>query len=329
MGASSGEIHFWVRGTLIHPNPAAQAIHGRCQLWQSCRTKSFDKRAQSALIAAAAAAYLHHIDTFHLDKLPPPHRITAMSLHRVCITFILIAAFSAFPAAIPDEDYWLEAVYNGTPVGYTHVHFAWQSPGYGRIAIDIAVRVPVLFFVVPVKRSWYFTVTNYTELMSYYCDSSIEFGNYHYKLFATNYKTNVYIRKETSDGDVRIRWVPRSDFDYLTGDQYSEVLVSGIATNRVLRFLDLDSDDLYTAEYTLHSNYQLMINKKPETIFALTVRAGFLAQDLQVMARTGVPVTLRINIPVAGWMDTRMTNVSIEHMPVMKSNAITNSVKTK
>ncbi|MEK6795854.1 MAG: hypothetical protein AABZ39_13820 [Spirochaetota bacterium] len=222
-------------------------------------------------------------------------------------------------AAIPEEDYWLEAVYNGTPVGTTHVHFTWQSPGNGTIAIDIVLRVPVLFFVIPVNRSWYFTVTNYTELVTYYCDSRIEFGSYHYKLFATNYRTNVYIRKETADGDVSVRWVPRSAYDFLTGDQYSEVLVSGITSNRTLRFLDLDSDDLYSVEYTLHSNYQKLINKRPETIYAMTVKAGFLAQELQVMMRTGVPVSLRINIPVAGWMDTRLTNALIEDMPAEKT----------
>ncbi|MEK6793708.1 MAG: hypothetical protein AABZ39_02945 [Spirochaetota bacterium] len=214
-------------------------------------------------------------------------------------------------SAAPDnatEMYALELTYNGKSVGATHVTIEHPHPTAADYIIEMSMKVPGMF---PIARSVRYTLTNDRDMMHYYCNSQIDFAFYKYVLYATNFGSKVYMRKIFTGGLENERWIPKSEFDFITGTHYRDYLIPGSIVSRRMRVLDLESSELYTADFMLYSNYTRMVNGKKTDIYGMAIRSDFITQVLEVMTKNEVPLTLDISLPVLGMVYTKLTNASI------------------
>lgn len=219
-----------------------------------------------------------------------------------------VSAVKAVPVEPASNYYSLELTYNGKSVGYSHVSITKPHPTAADYTIEMSMKVPGMF---PIGRSVRFTLTNDRDVLHYYCNSQIDFAFYKYVLYATNYGSKVYMRKIFPGGLENERWIRKSEFDFITGSHYRDYLKPGGVTSRKLRVLDLESSELYTADFTLYSNYTRMVNGIKTDIYGMEIRSDFITQVLEVMTKNEVPLTLDISLPVLGWVYSKLTNASI------------------
>lgn len=221
---------------------------------------------------------------------------------RLMISLLMLLV--AFPVYSSIEEYRMKIAYNGSVIGSNYVRITHRANGEMDYLVRINAVMPILFLTFTLERTSYFTLDKQHVLQVYSNVSRTTFPGYEYDLHATNFGSNmvIHILRGTS---VETRVIPSSSYDYLTGGRYADKIGPN-RTNATLRFLDLDSIDVYPADFSFITNYTKYIGGKNEEIYELSMRSGFLAQRATVMTRVDIPILLELYLPFIGWTRTEL-----------------------
>ncbi|MEK6793802.1 MAG: hypothetical protein AABZ39_03440 [Spirochaetota bacterium] len=247
------------------------------------------------------------------------YRQLALIFSRLAVPAVLL--FTGMSAFGTGEEYRMKIAYNGSIIGSNHVRITHRPGGEADYIVKINAVMPILFLTFTLDRTSYFTLDKKHMLVTYSNVSRTTFPGYEYDMYATNFGSNVVIHiiRGTS---TETRVVNADAYDYLTGGRYADK-IGPERTNATLRFLDLDSIDVYPADFSFVTNYTKFIGGKKEEIYELSMRSGFLSQRVTVMTRVDIPILLELYLPFIGWTRTELTGTTIADslMPVLPASA--------
>jgi hypothetical protein len=236
--------------------------------------------------------------------------------HLLILAFTLVLVMNAVSYELTDKELSYDMVIElkGKNIGTSHFLLTPLENGDTQVVSSINIEIHFLMMNIKVNRDTKYIVKKDGGFSHYICQMMSNISGYTYTVEAINEEKTVSI-STTKNGRTKTKYFKKGvDFDYMTGDISNE-FVNMDGTKKTVRFLDLDNNALLKMSIILKDQFFKYVDGEKKLLYSLEIKSKSERRNSVVIAYNDVPLLLQMEIPVIGWVESRVTNVNISEEP--------------